>query len=232
MSPRALVVEDAIDVALGLRLHLEADGLEVEWAGDARAGLLLAREQRFDLILLDLDLDGEGGRAFIDGLERAGVTAPVLVMAMHPSEPVALEDDGVEVAGALVKPFSTVQLVTRVRSILSRGGLTVGGVLDLGPVRLHLDDRVAVRDGRRIPLTGIEASVLRYLGERLGRAVPRSQILRDLWGLSSHRTTRTIDNHVLRIRRKIEADPASPALLLTVHGSGYRLASAEDPPGS
>lgn len=229
MSPRALVVEDAIDVALGLRLHLEADGLEVEWAGDARAGLMLAREQRFDVIVLDLDLDGEGGRAFIDGLESAGVTTPVLALAMHPSEPGALAEEGVEVAGALVKPFSTVQFVTRVRSILAQGGMTVGGVLDLGPVRLHLDDRVAVRDGKRIALTGIEANVLRYLGERLGRAVPRTQILRDLWGMASHRTTRTIDNHVLRIRRKIEEDPARPALLLTVHGSGYRLAPVEVP---
>jgi DNA-binding response OmpR family regulator len=95
--------------------------------------------------------------------------------------------------------------------------------VNLGPVRIDLDDRSADVEGRRVDLTVTETQIVRYLAERLGQTVERERLLLDLWGVPDAACTRTLDNHVARLRKKIERDPSRPQLIETVHGSGYRL---------
>ena len=90
-------------------------------------------------------------------------------------------------------------------------------------MQVRLDDRTAAVDGRRVDLTDTETAIVRYLAERLGQSVERSDLLRDLWGVPDAASTRTLDNHVARLRKKIERDPSRPEVIETVHGSGYRL---------
>jgi DNA-binding response OmpR family regulator len=125
----------------------------------------------------------------------------------------------------VVKPFSVAELLARMRAALRRApAISESASVELPGVRLDLAARVARReDGEERDLTPIEVDLLLYLLERRGRSVPREAILADLWGLDRYTTTRTLDNHVARLRKKIERDPAAPAALLTVHGVGYRI---------
>ncbi len=223
MTRRALVVEDEADLALGLRLNLQAEGFDVETAGDGELALRRLRESRFDVVLLDLRLPGIDGIDVLRELRGAGDRTPVICLTARAEERDRVLGLDLGADDYVTKPFSLAELLARVRAVLRREGSGAGGTLDLGDVRVLLDDRAVVVDGRRVELTGTEAGILRYLGQRLGRVVDRVDLLRDLWGVVDSASTRTLDNHVARIRKKIERDAARPAHLLTVHGAGYRL---------
>ncbi len=223
MTRRALVVEDEADLALGLRLNLQAEGFEVAWAADGDEALRLAREQRFDVVLLDLRLPKRDGTDVLREMRAGGDRTPVICVTARAEEGDRVLGLDLGADDYVTKPFSIAELMARVRAVLRRQDTAPGGDLDLGRVRVHLDDRAADVDGERIALTATEVAILRYLGERLDRVVPRDDLLRDLWGVENAASTRTLDNHVARVRKKIEVDAARPAHLLTVHGEGYRL---------
>jgi DNA-binding response OmpR family regulator len=226
MSLRALVVEDEPDLALAVRLHLEAEGFEVDEAGDGDAAVLAAREGRFDVILLDLRLPKRDGIDVLRAIRDAGDRTPVVCVTARAEERDRVLGLDLGADDYVTKPFSAAELMARVRAVLrrSRGGRE--GEIDLGDVRILLDERAAVVRGERVDLTATEAQILRYLADRDGAVVERARMLRDLWGVDETVSTRTLDNHVARIRKKIERDAAAPQLLVTVHGAGYRLAVA------
>lgn len=219
---RALIVEDEPDLALGLRLNLEAEGFAVDVAGDGDEALRRARSSRFDVILLDLRLPKRDGTDVLRELRAGGDRTPVVCLTARAEERDRVLGLDLGADDYVTKPFSVAELMARVRAVLRRAG-PGGGEVDLGRVRLDLDDRSATVEGRRVDLTGTEVSILRYLAARLGTAVERDALLRDLWGVPDAASTRTLDNHVARIRKKIERDAARPELLETVHGAGYRL---------
>lgn len=223
MTRRALVVEDEPALALGLRLNLEAEGFDVTWAKDGDEGLRTAREGRFDVLLLDLRLPKRDGLEVLRELRASGDRTPVLCVTARAEEGDRVLGLDLGADDYVTKPFSIAELMARVRAVLRRGDGSVGDSLDLGAVQVQLDDRIALVAGERRQLTGTETSILEYLGERLERVVPREDILRDLWGVQNPASTRTLDNHVARIRKKIEVDAAEPIHLVTVHGAGYRL---------
>ncbi len=228
MTRRALVVEDEADLALGLRLNLEAEGFEVVVAGDGDEALRRTRESRFDVVLLDLRLPHRDGTEVLRAMRAAGDRTPVICVTARAEERDRVLGLDLGADDYVTKPFSVAELLARVRAVLRREGATAEGVLDLGSVLVHLDDRFAESGGRRIDLTGTEVAILRYLGERLGHVVPREDLLRDLGGVTDAASTRTLDNHVARVRRKLERRPESPELLETVHGAGYRLQARYD----
>ena len=223
MTHRALVVEDEPDLALGLRLNLESEGFHVDVAPDGDDAARQLREARFDVVLLDLRLPKKDGTDVLRELRARGDRTPVVVLTARAEERDRILGLDLGADDYVTKPFSVAELLARVRAVLRRAGPAAGGAIDLGRVRLDLDDRVATVDGARVDLTGTEASILRYLAARLGHAVERDALLRDLWGVPDAAATRTLDNHVARIRKKIERDAARPEVLETVHGAGYRL---------
>ncbi len=227
MTLRALIVEDEPDLRFALRINLQAEGFEVETAADGDTGLLTARTGRFDVILLDLRLPGLDGTDVLRTLREAGDRTPVICLTARAEERDRILGLDLGADDYVTKPFSVAELLARVRAVLRRSNDEQGGVLDLGAVKLSLDDRTADVRGSAVSLTGTEVEILRYLGARLGHVVERDAMLRDLWGVDGSASTRTLDNHVARIRKKLELDPTEPRHLMTVHGAGYRLVGAE-----
>lgn len=224
--PRILIVEDNEDLAFGLRATLEFEGYEVEVAGDGRAGLDRARSGGTDLIILDLMLPGMDGRQVLGALRKEGIATPVLVLT-------ALADEADVVLGFdrgaddyVTKPFSTGELLARVRALLRRSARSgrARPVQRFGAVEVNPASRTVIRGGDPVSLTPKEFDLLLALLERDGAVVSRHDLLEQVWDYrNADIETRTVDVHVAELRRKLEEDPARPRHILTVRKKGYRL---------
>jgi len=213
---RILLVEDDAAMARGLSYNLEAEGYEVAHARDGEEGLRLARAGGFDLVVLDLMLPRRSGIDVLRRLRADGNGTPVVLLTARGAEVDRIAGFKLGADDYVTKPFSLGELLARIAARLRRA--RPGIRVDLENLRLE-------RGASVLPLTPTEAQLLRYLLDREGQAVPRERILGDLWGLPYARATRTLDNHVARLRKKLEAEPASPVVLQTVSGVGYRLAA-------
>ncbi len=224
-ASRILVIEDNDALAAGLRHNLEFEGYDVVVAHDAAAGLDAARARRPDLVILDLMLPDADGFRVLRALRAAGNAMPVLVLT-------ALGDEADKVRGLRVgaddyvtKPFGLLELLARVEALLRRSARasvateTVG----FGAVEVSLATHAVTRDGRPVPLRPKEYELLVALLRRDGAVATRHDLLREVWGYDASVTSRTVDTHILELRRKLEADPAKPQHLLTVRKCGYRV---------
>jgi len=231
---RVLVVEDERHLADGLRFNLEAEGYEVTAVetGEAALDLVLAGAPGFDVMVLDVMLPGKDGFTVVSELRQAGHFVPTLILTArgHPDD--VLRGFAAGADDYLTKPFELAILIARIRGLLRRRDWLRTPVRDA----FRFDDKfvsfdlleLRVRD-KVLPLTLMEANLLRYLIEHEGRPVSRKQMLEEVWGLHEDTDTRAIDNFIVRLRRYIEDDPARPRHLLTVRGVGYRFVAS---PGS
>ncbi|MBX3744687.1 MAG: response regulator transcription factor [Verrucomicrobiae bacterium] len=222
---RILVIEDEYPMRRALEDLLSAEGHRVLTAADGVSGLNGARSEQPDLIVLDVMLPGIDGFALVKELRRVGQRIPVLLLTAKGG--VRDRVTGLD-AGAddyLAKPFSTEELLARVRALLRRAGRSEVPVdhLRLGELEVDFRRRTARRGRKAAHFTTKEFEMLRLLAEARGGVVSREQFLDLIWGYGSFPTTRTVDTHVAAIRAKIEPNPARPRHLLTVHGAGYRL---------
>ena len=240
---RLLVVEDEPHLAMGLRFNLEADGHAVEVMADgeqALARLAAPDSTPIDAVILDVMLPGRDGFEVTRALRAAGNFVPILMLtARGRSEDVLVGfDAGVD--DYLPKPFELAILLARVRSLLRRTTWQAsphpaapaaqvftfaGNSLDLESLELRVGT---------LPyhLTAMEADLLHYLLKNAGKVVSRKAILEDVWNLHEETDTRAIDNFIVRLRRFLNEDPASPRHVLTVRGIGYKfIAEPEDRPG-
>ena len=225
---RILVVEDEPKTAATLRLYLEHGGFEVVAAADGREGLRLARECRPDLLVLDLMLPGLDGLAICRAL-RAESDVPIVLLTARTTEQDRLDGLGIGADDYVTKPFSPRELVLRIRAVLRRSRPVAerdSGVLRTASILVDLGRREATVRGRRVELPPAEFSLLAALARSPGRAFTREELVERAFGASYEGLDRTIDAHVMRLRRKIE-DSSRPALVVTVFGVGYKLA---DPP--
>ena len=227
MRARILLVEDDADLARGLEFNLRHEGYEVAVAGTVRDGKRLARSPGADLVLLDLALPDGDGLEVLRALRQAGSRVPVLCLTARGQETDKVMGLGSGADDYVTKPFGLAELFARIAALLRRAGPAAAEVLRLGGAEVDLAARRVRRGGSEEDLTPVETDLLRYLLARRGQAVERERILQDLWGVASRRDTRTLDNHVARLRKKIEEDPADPRLLVTVHGTGYRLEAGD-----
>lgn len=204
---------------------LTAEGYRVLTAADGESGLRRAREEKPDLLLLDIMMPKLDGYAVCTELRRLHDPVPILMLTAKGQ----VEDrvTGLD-AGAddyLVKPFSTEELLARVRALLRRSQRHghAPAHLELGAVQIDLARQTARRGRKELHLTAREYAMLRLLAEAPGEPVSRERFLDIVWGYTAFPTTRTIDNHVASLRAKIETDPEHPRWLKTVHGVGYKL---------
>src|SRR5687768_16969813 len=228
MSARVLVVEDEQHLAEGMRFNLEAEGYaaEVVETGEAALEQLLGAAPRpFDVVVLDVMLPGIDGFAVVSQLRAAQQFVPVLILTALGRPEDVLKGFAAGADDYLPKPTELAILLARVGSLLRRSGWTqrasdrytfAGRTIDFDTLQLHAG-------GRTMPLTLMEANVLRYLIQHEGKAVSRKSMLEDVWSLREDTDTRPIDNFVVRLRRYIEDKPAEPRHLLTVRGVGYRF---------
>lgn len=225
MKARLLVVEDEAPMRMALTDILESEGYRVQTAADGEAGLRQAVEQKPELILLDVMLPKLDGFALCAELRRLAIMTPVLMLTAKGEieDRVTGLDSGAD--DYLVKPFSTDELLARVRALLRRGEDRRPRVrsLRLGEVRIDLVKLTAERGGNALHLTAKEFAVLRLLAEANGEPVMRQRFLDLVWGFRAFPTTRTVDNHIATLRAKVEVEPDAPRWILTVHGVGYRL---------
>ena len=223
---RVLVVEDEQHLAEGMRFNLEAEGYaaEVVETGEAALEQLLGGRP-FDVVVLDVMLPGIDGFAVVSQLRAAQQFVPVLILTALGRPEDVLKGFAAGADDYLAKPMELAILLARVGSLLRRSGWTqrasdhytfAGRTIDFDTLQLHAG-------GRTMPLTLMEANVLRYLIQHEGKAVSRKAMLEDVWSLREDTDTRPIDNFVVRLRRYIEDKPAEPRHLLTVRGVGYRF---------
>lgn len=229
MNERLLIVEDELPMRTALMDCLAAEGYRVLTAADGEAGLQRAIDDKPDLIVLDVMLPRLDGFALCAELRRLTVSSPVLMLTAKGQ----IDDrvTGLD-AGAddyLVKPFSTDELLARVRALLRRvrRRATALGHLKLGDVIIDFAQQRATRNGATVRLTAKEFAMLRLMAECPGEVISRERFLDVVWGYTAFPTTRTVDNHLASLRSKLEQDPEEPRFLKTVHGVGYRLEIAD-----
>jgi DNA-binding response OmpR family regulator len=225
MNARVLIIEDEFAMRTALADVLAAEGYRVITAADGASGLERAIREKPDLVLLDIMMPRLDGFALCAELRRRGHAEPILMLTAKGQ--VADRVSGLD-AGAddyLVKPFSTEELLARVRALLRRTQRQVRAVreLRLGEVRVDLVRQRAWRGRAEVHLTAKELAMLRLLAEAEGEPVTRERFLDVVWGYGAFPTTRTVDTHMASLRAKLEPDPARPRWLKTVHGVGYRL---------
>jgi DNA-binding response OmpR family regulator len=222
---RVLIVEDDPAILRGLRDNLLAESYEVLTASDGEAGYRLAREQEPDLVILDLMLPRMSGYEVCRKLRDQGITTPILMLTARGEEADRVLGLDLGADDYVTKPFSVRELLARVRAIVRRANPPTPL-----PDELRFDDvvvdfrRYEARKGdRRIEMTRKEYGLLRYLAARSGEVVRRDELLEEVWEYRNYPTTRTVDNHVLALRAKLEDGPAEPRHLITVHGVGYKF---------
>jgi two-component system alkaline phosphatase synthesis response regulator PhoP len=226
MKNKILIIEDEEDLVKGLKMNLADEGYEIDYSLNGNNGLAKALKIKPDLILLDIMLPGMDGLEVCKELRRNNIDVPVLILTAKGEEidkVVGLEmgaDDYIS------KPFSIRELLARIKAHLRRENRThdaVTGAVQLDAVKIDFDHYMVTRDGEETDLTSLEVDVLRYLIGQQGRVVSRNDLLDKIWGYEKFPTTRTIDNHILKLRKKIEDDPNHPKHILTVYGGGYRF---------
>ncbi len=225
---RVLVVEDEQHLAEGLRFNLEAEGYEVEVVDTGEGALerlFDASRPPFDLVVLDVMLPGKDGFTVASELRAARQFVPVLMLTARGRPEDVLRGFASGADDYLPKPTELAILLARIGGLLRRSEWMkkehdvysfAGRTIDFDALELRVGDRV-------LPLTLMEANLLRYLIAHEGRAVSRKSMLENVWGVREDTDTRAIDNFIVRLRRYIEQEPSRPRHLLTVRGVGYRF---------
>lgn len=231
-----LVVEDSRPMQRTLQRLLEADSLQVQIASDGIAGLETFRKQPPSAVLLDLKLPGLSGKELCREFKSIASSVPIVVLSANAEveDKVLLLELGAD--DYVTKPFSPRELLARVRRAMRRspGGKTaaVSGVtpknvshevLTFGDARIDFTSMEAAMDGKAVTLTAQEFKLLKFFAASPGRVLSRDELLNEVWGYQNYPSTRTVDNHILRLRQKLEPDPANPRYFLTLHGAGYKF---------
>jgi len=240
--PLIVLVEDEEHLAQGLIFNLEAEGYRVHHEADGEAALawLLAPSEEPAAVLLDVMLPGMDGFAILRAMRAAERYTPVLLLTARGRDEDIVEGFAAGADDYLPKPFDLNVLFARLTALLRRmewqrslaapvsasAEEAAGQAYRFGDRIVHLDTLEIVTPEKLIRLTLMEADLLRYLLERPGKIVPRSELLENVWKVNEKTDTRAIDNFIVRLRRYLEADPSKPVFLLTVRGVGYRFMPA------
>jgi DNA-binding response OmpR family regulator len=225
MMARILVIEDNRDLAFGLRNNLEIEGYQVEISDDGSKGLAAAQQGEVDLIILDLMLPEMNGFLVLRAIRERDRTTPILILTARGEESDKVRGLRLGADDYVTKPFGVLELLARVEALLRRGGPAGGqrAIQRFGEVEVHLGARVVRRSEAPVALTPREFDLLVALLAADGAVLSRAQLMERVWGYQADVLSRTVDTHVAELRRKLEADPATPRHILTVRKVGYRI---------
>lgn len=224
---KLLLVEDERSIAEALTVSLEAEGFQVAWVADGAEALPAFERTRPDLIVLDVMLPGMSGTEICRSI-RARSQVPIIMLTARDTEVDRVVGLELGADDYVTKPFSSRELIARIRAILRRGGAGVGTEIDDVPVevagvRVDRARRELHVDGELVDLPPKEFDLVAVLVEHAGRVLTRRQLIDEVWGADYVGDTKTLDVHVRRLRRKLEEDPAFPTRIQTVRGVGYRF---------
>ncbi len=237
MSARILIAEDDADIRRGLIATLESEGHDVTAAADGVQALRLWGQGTFELVVLDIMMPKASGYDVCRELRAKGATVPVLFLTAKGEEIDKVVGLKLGADDYVTKPFGVHELLARVEALLRRGRLSQGAsinaaaalpaVITIGDVKIDRRAYMVVRgDGEMQPLTRREMCLLELFALHPGEVLTRDELLNGAWGVDYYGTTRTLDQHIAQLRKKLEVRPESPQWILTVHGVGYRLAQA------
>ena len=218
---RILIIEDEPDMRRGLLDNLEFEGYETVSTGNGLEGLRLAQKEHFDLILLDLMLPGMDGIEVCRNLKNNASKTPIIMLTAR----LGGQGQGLEPADDYItKPFS-LRLLARIKALLRRTSAERSSIQEyrFGDFVVCFDKYTATKEGQPLELSPREFEMLRLFVENENEIVTRDQFLREVWGYDNSPTTRTVDNHIAKLRQKIERDPESPDHIITVHRMGYKF---------
>jgi DNA-binding response OmpR family regulator len=222
--PRILIVDDEPEIVRGLEDNLRFEGYATSTATDGEAALTLATREAPDLVILDLMMPKMSGWEVCRALRAKGIDVPVIMLTARGAEPDRVRGLELGADDYITKPFSLRELLARVRAVLRRPGPRHKvEEYAFGDVRVRVRSRQVFKAGRAVSLTRKEFDLLAYLLAHQGEVVTRERLLDEVWGYEKFPTTRTVDTHVLRLRRRFEGDPDRPRWIVTVHGQGYRF---------
>jgi len=223
---KILIIEDEADLVKGLKLNLVDEGYEVDWAADGREGLRRALEEAPDLVILDIMLPGMNGLDICRELRQKKANVPVIMLTAKGEEVDKVVGLEIGADDYMTKPFSVRELLARIKAHLrreKRAPRSVPQTYVFGEVEVDFVHFKVRRREREFDLTSLEIDILKYLIAHKGEVVSREALLDKVWGYEKFPTTRTIDNHILKLRKKIEEDPSRPRHIFSIYGEGYRF---------
>lgn len=228
MKAKILIAEDETSIRLGLIATLESEGYDVAAATDGVQALRLWAQGKFDLVILDVMMPKQSGYDVCREMRAKGSRVPVLFLTAKSEEIDKVVGLKLGADDYMTKPFGVHELLARVEALLRRSRQTsspvepLPRVFALGRAKIDRHAFTAAIDGRKVTLTAREMKLAEFFAQHPGEVIGRDALLNAVWGVDYFGTTRTLDQHVAQLRKKIEADPEVPETLITVHGVGYR----------
>ncbi len=222
---RILIIEDEIDMAMGLKDNFEYDGHEVLIAEDGEKGVQLALEGNPQLLILDVMLPKKSGFDVCKELRASGIKTPIIMLTARGQEIDKVLGLELGADDYITKPFSVRELLARVKAVLRRSpekARDESTFREFGKIKVDFEHYSAYDDNGKVELTFKEFELLKYFQEHKGQIVSRDKLLDEVWGYDYFPTSRTVDNHIVKLRKKIEIDPENPKHILTVYAIGYK----------
>lgn len=221
---KLLIIEDDKAIHKALKELFEGEGFLLSFATDGAAGLAAFRASAPALVLLDLKLPQMSGREVCSEIRKTSPAVPILILSATTDEvdKILLLEIGAD--DYITKPFSPKELLARVRMTLRRSHRA--GMIDqfsFADVSVNFPRMELLRDGRLVEMTPQEFKVLKYFAQFPERVISRDELLNQVWGYDCYPSTRTVDNHILRLRQKLESNPEQPVHFRTIHGAGYKF---------
>lgn len=222
---KILLIEDDPAILNGITEVLKAEFYDVTSAADGEKGYKTAMREKFDLIILDLMLPYKDGFEICRDLRKEEILTPIIMLTSKKDEVDKLVGLEMGADDYITKPFSLKELLARIKAVLRRSQASVFEPLELnfGTVSLDFKKQEGFKDGKSIKLSATEFKIIKYFYQHEGEVISRDQFLDDVWGYDSFPTTRTVDNYILSIRKKLEDNPANPSHFLTIHAAGYKF---------
>jgi DNA-binding response OmpR family regulator len=224
---RILLVEDDRNMAMGLEFNLKSEGFDVTVCHDGESGLEAVATGTFDLMVLDWMMPGMDGLDVLRKLRGRSVKMPILLLTARDTKDDIVEGLDAGADDYLTKPFDLNILVARIRSLLrSRSWMSGKEAADearFGEVHIDFGTFDATVEGKRVRLSYKEAMIMKLFWERRGQVVTREELLQKVWGIEGFIQSRTVDNHIVQLRKIFEKNPKHPRLILSIHGSGYKF---------
>ena len=222
---KILIIEDEKDMVTGLKFNMEARDYAVIAAYDGESGYKKAIEERPDLVILDLMLPKLNGYEVCKILKKEMPDLPIIMLTAKSQEVEIVTGLELGADDYITKPFSLLELLARIKTVLRRikSGSETPGVHRFGNLEINFKKYEASKNGEPLKLSPREYELLKCLIEREGEIVSRDELLNQVWGYDSIPDTRTIDAHIVKLRRKIEDKPDEPRIIVTIHGIGYKI---------
>lgn len=222
---RILVIEDEPDIVRGLRDALEFEGFEVQARGTGAEGLAAALDWAPDAVLLDLMLPDDNGYRVCETLRQRDETVPIIILTAKAQESDKIRGLDAGADDYVTKPFSVAELIARINAIFRRQARMAHSdeTFPIGTWQINARKHTMSRGRTSKRLTFYELEVLKLLREKRDETVSRDELLEKVWGIQASPTSRTVDNFIVKLRRKLEEDQKNPRHILTVYGLGYKL---------